>query len=542
MKRLPISLKLLLFFFALILSAYNAGSLIDSVLNIPYVDSTPDIDGVLDTNWDFSNIALYVYSTNNSPATPAGGAADLSAWYQVAWNENGLYFFGRTIDDTVIVTSDTSDQHVSDSWEIFLDGGNDDNTTYDSNDVNFRWIYNYTYETHFGIPGGQAAWVATADGYDIEILIPANYLTDSFYTTLTEDMEIGWEVQVNDVETDGGPRQNQVKWWYEGNESVSNPSLFGTARLAPASENTILRIPRIVTTPTINGTVDTDEWIDDSDTPIPVVGMYVYSPYLDPAAPDGGGADLSGFYRAAWDENGIYVFGHVIDDTVIVISDTADQHVSDSWEVMIDGGNDDNTTYDSNDAQFRWIYNYPYETRFQAPNGQVAWTATADGYDIELMIPADYLADSLYTNLQDNLEIGWEVQANDVETDGGPRQNLVKWWQEQDETWNNPSLLGTAMLTQLVSISEPVAYNTNLSVPFILNASNNISYVLQDRSTVNLNLYNLIGQVVQELENGVKSAGPHTVSLNASSLPNGVYFCRLEACGQILTAKMLLIK
>jgi hypothetical protein len=55
-------------------------------------------------------------------------------------------------------------------------------------------------------------------------------------------------------------------------------------------------------------------------------------------------------------------------------------------------------------------------------------------------------------------------------------------------------------------------------------------------------VYNSIGQTVRILENGFKNAGNYTVSFNASELPSGVYFYRIEAGQFSQIRKMMLLK
>jgi hypothetical protein len=251
-KRLPI-LFLLIFCFSITLSAAYAGSVIDDVLVIPKVEFGATIDGEVEAEWDFPPVCMYVYSTNNDPSVPVGGALDLSAWYKVAWNDDGIYFFGHVTDDSVVVHSDpTTAQHVTDSWEIFFDGENDDAGSYDSNDVQFRWAYDLAEEIGQGtLVDEEVAWLEVDDGYDFEVFIPATQLADSHYIFLADEKVIGWETQVNDIEVEG-TRQNQVKWWEADDASWSNPGLFGTAMLSSNDDATLL-IPQIEFDATIDG-------------------------------------------------------------------------------------------------------------------------------------------------------------------------------------------------------------------------------------------------------------------------------------------------
>jgi hypothetical protein len=55
-------------------------------------------------------------------------------------------------------------------------------------------------------------------------------------------------------------------------------------------------------------------------------------------------------------------------------------------------------------------------------------------------------------------------------------------------------------------------------------------------------VYNAIGQTVKVLENGYKEAGIYNISFNASALPSGIYFYKIEAGQFSQIRKMMLVK
>jgi hypothetical protein len=55
-------------------------------------------------------------------------------------------------------------------------------------------------------------------------------------------------------------------------------------------------------------------------------------------------------------------------------------------------------------------------------------------------------------------------------------------------------------------------------------------------------VFNILGQKVVTLVNGVKTAGNYEVNFDASKLTSGVYVYRLEAGNSKITKKMTLIK
>jgi hypothetical protein len=93
-----------------------------------------------------------------------------------------------------------------------------------------------------------------------------------------------------------------------------------------------------------------------------------------------------------------------------------------------------------------------------------------------------------------------------------------------------------------VDYAVPTAYSLNQNYPNPFNPNTMISYALPIASNVKISVYNAIGETVQILENGFKSAGNYTVSFNASNVPSGIYFYRIDAGTFTQVRKMMLLK
>jgi hypothetical protein len=88
----------------------------------------------------------------------------------------------------------------------------------------------------------------------------------------------------------------------------------------------------------------------------------------------------------------------------------------------------------------------------------------------------------------------------------------------------------------------PTVYSLNQNYPNPFNPNTVISYALPISSNVKISVYNAIGETVQILENGFREAGNYTVSFNASNIPTGIYFYRIEAGTFSQVRKMMLLK
>ena len=69
-----------------------------------------------------------------------------------------------------------------------------------------------------------------------------------------------------------------------------------------------------------------------------------------------------------------------------------------------------------------------------------------------------------------------------------------------------------------------------------------INYQLSINSFISLKIYNLLGQEIATLVNEAQQPGLHEVKWDASNVPSGVYFYRLQAGKYTETKKLLLIR
>jgi len=92
----------------------------------------------------------------------------------------------------------------------------------------------------------------------------------------------------------------------------------------------------------------------------------------------------------------------------------------------------------------------------------------------------------------------------------------------------------------VADVPDQIELHQNYPNPF--NPSTNLSFRLNKTGSVQLYVYNSLGQRVSELVNEVRTAGTHTVTFDSNNLSSGIYMYKIVAEGQILTRKMVLIK
>ncbi len=88
----------------------------------------------------------------------------------------------------------------------------------------------------------------------------------------------------------------------------------------------------------------------------------------------------------------------------------------------------------------------------------------------------------------------------------------------------------------------PNEFGLAQNYPNPFNPTTTINFSLATKSDVSLKVYNLLGQEVMTLIEGVQNAGVHEVNFNANLLSSGVYFYTIKAGDFVSTKKMMLLK
>ncbi len=86
------------------------------------------------------------------------------------------------------------------------------------------------------------------------------------------------------------------------------------------------------------------------------------------------------------------------------------------------------------------------------------------------------------------------------------------------------------------------SYHLSQNYPNPFNPSTLISYQLPASTLVVLKVFDVIGREIETLVNEHQNAGNHSVKFDASNLPSGVYFYRIETGKYRDTRKLLLLK
>jgi uncharacterized delta-60 repeat protein len=90
--------------------------------------------------------------------------------------------------------------------------------------------------------------------------------------------------------------------------------------------------------------------------------------------------------------------------------------------------------------------------------------------------------------------------------------------------------------------NSPLSFRLEQNYPNPFNPTTQIEYALPTNENISIEVYNLLGQKVTTLFQGLQKAGTHKVLFDGSGLTSGVYFYRLQIKDFSQTKKFLLLK
>jgi hypothetical protein len=111
------------------------------------------------------------------------------------------------------------------------------------------------------------------------------------------------------------------------------------------------------------------------------------------------------------------------------------------------------------------------------------------------------------------------------------------------QLWPGGEIRGQLLLAPEADAHEqPAAFQLEQNHPNPFNPTTTINLSMAETSRATLTVYNVLGQPVATLVDGMLERGEHAVLFNALDLPSGRYVYTLEAAGQRQSRGMLLIK
>ncbi|MEX1055533.1 MAG: T9SS type A sorting domain-containing protein, partial [Rhodothermales bacterium] len=108
---------------------------------------------------------------------------------------------------------------------------------------------------------------------------------------------------------------------------------------------------------------------------------------------------------------------------------------------------------------------------------------------------------------------------------------------DPDKRWLDVSGIGSPLMNR-----QYIRSGLGASHPNPVVGSSTIPFELVDQAHVRISVYDVLGRAVAQLVDEVRSAGPHEVTFDTDGLTPGVYFCRMEALGEMVTGKIIVME
>jgi len=88
----------------------------------------------------------------------------------------------------------------------------------------------------------------------------------------------------------------------------------------------------------------------------------------------------------------------------------------------------------------------------------------------------------------------------------------------------------------------PNKFELHQNYPNPFNPTTSIEFGIREKGNVRISIHNILGEEIKVLLDGEKEAGYYSTDFNASDLPSGVYFYRMQTGKFIDTKKMILLR
>ena len=138
-----------------------------------------------------------------------------------------------------------------------------------------------------------------------------------------------------------------------------------------------------------------------------------------------------------------------------------------------------------------------------------------------------------------------------------PLGDLYHWFPDEYTQWKAQAAAENARIDAWlttgidlgpVSVSEPVGSNIpagfalSQNYPNPFNPATRITYSIPRNGHISFKVFNLLGEEVASLFEGIQEAGTHIAVFDATGLPSGMYLCRLNAGGFVEAKKMIILR
>jgi hypothetical protein len=233
-------------------------------------------------------------------------------------------------------------------------------------------------------------------------------------------------------------------------------------------------------------------------------------------------SDLSGYFKAFWNNDTLYVLVHAVDNILY----TGDSTVfdNDGFEIYLDVVNMKDTVYNDSCYQFRFI---PGSTEITGRWGLDYKPLPAIDFAINIEEGSNRTIEAVFpimqlgrkTHLAVGAKLGFEVEI--LDNDGNGRNHVLSWNNNEHMAYYNPSKMGTI---ELVESTTGINYKQIQDISVTPNPASDYMLVKSLISINELYIYSIQGKLLY------KKTGTQTteISLNISGYQPGIYLMKVK--------------
>jgi hypothetical protein len=235
-------------------------------------------------------------------------------------------------------------------------------------------------------------------------------------------------------------------------------------------------------------------------------------------------ADCSGYFKAFWNRDTLYVLIHAMDNKLYTKDPTV--YYNDGFEIYLNVNFTEDTVYTSNCYQFRFI---PGSEKITGRWGLNVWTPPTVDFAIEVDDSADRTLEAVFplvhllgkeTPLAAGDSMGFEIEI--LDNDGSGRNHVLSWNNNEHMAWYNPAMMGTISFT-----GGEITTAKDLRHPGISVYPNPVSgtlFINSPERVEEITLYSLLGEVL-DVQRGLSVT---SFSYDMGHHKEGIYLLRLK--------------
>lgn len=182
------------------------------------------------------------------------------------------------------------------------------------------------------------------------------------------------------------------------------------------------------------------------------------------------------------------------------------------------------------------LYNVFYAT---SPDGGVTWNTAqqlsnttfinSSGYSIKNPTIGKIVRPAITGVFEGGAEVVW--------TEANPSSSLGYYIM-----YARIPYVGTIIGVEDDEVTQPFSFSIEQNYPNPFNPATTIEFTVDKESHVSLDVFNVVGQKVDQIVSDKLTAGSYKYTWDAAGLPSGVYFAKLQSDGRQLTKKLTLLK